>query len=287
MDKIFIFLAKCFKKIASMLERLGQTKESHEDRVKMTSSRYDMAQHPDEPYYRQQYMHWIRQAIGNDHKDFLALDLGCGQGRLTIPVSEFCKHITGVDFTTAAIETAKEYSIEADRQNIDFIVSDILEFVKKQPKETFDCVVFTEVIFFLPSYKEVLKEICRILKPNGTAFIAFRPQYHDILHSIRHRQWDSAQMVINQREGYLWGGQAWFSWQTKDDIENILCKIGFNQISCVGIGVCSGIEGDPLDNIARPSLLDPEAQKQLMDIEIKLAEKYAQQGRYILAIVKK
>lgn len=282
-------IAKGFRLIASYLEKPGRKYSTHAESVKRTSAKHDMLMHPDEPHYATQYLYWIKHLITDlfPGKTATVLDLGCGQGRLSIPVSEFCKEVIGVDFTPKSIEMAKYYSSQHDCSNIVFVLSDVLNYVKESSGSSFDVVLLIEVTIFLPSYKQVLTEILRILKPNGVAFISFRSQYFNILHSIRNKKWASAKMAIAQREGYLWEGNSWFSWHTKEDITSLLTGIGYNQISCVGIGSCSGIRGDPLEVIARPSLLNKWEQKELLDIEIKLAKSYPETGRYILAIARK
>lgn len=59
--------------------------------------------------------------------------------------------------------------------------------------------------------------------------------------------------------------------------------LGLHLLNLRGIGVCSGIEGDPLAVIARPSQLSASEQERLMEIECAVAEDYAACGRYILA----
>lgn len=289
MYQLFGFVARSFRFIARYFEELEKKYSTHAGRIKRASAKYDMLMRPDEPYYATQYLYWIRPLITElfPGKTATVLDLGCGQGRLSIPVSKFCKEVIGVDFTPKAIKMAKNYSSQHSCNNITFVLSDVLSYAKESSESSFDVVLLTEVTFILPSYKQVLSEILRILKPNGIAFISFRSQYFDILHSIRNKKWASAKMAITQREGRLWGGNTWFSWHTKEDINSLLTGIGYSQISCVGIGSCSGINGDPLEGIARPSLLNEWEQKELLDIELKLANSYADIGRYILAIARK
>ncbi len=284
-----IFLAKCFRRLASILERWVQTKAVHERHAQSASAKHDMARNPDEAYYARQYLYWVNKVFMPTFSDQKAvvLDLGCGQGRLTVPISRFCSHIVGVDFTPQAIESAKQYARQEKRDNIDFFVADALEFIKKQPASTFDLVVLTEVTFFLPQYKQVLQEIHRALKPQGMAFIAFRSQFYNILHSVRAHKWESAQTAINTREGYLWGGGTWFSWHTQKDIDVLLQENGYHSTIYAGIGIFSGIEGDPFESIARPSVLDALAQEKLQGIETQLAQQYTDNGRYILAMTRK
>jgi len=91
MSLVFNILAKIFKRVSDCFVKLAQTKVAHERLVQRASSCHDMMRHPDEPYYDKQYMHWIRQTIGDGFKDFVSLDLCCGQGRLTLPIAELSK----------------------------------------------------------------------------------------------------------------------------------------------------------------------------------------------------
>jgi ubiquinone/menaquinone biosynthesis C-methylase UbiE len=282
--KIIGFLARLCKNAGARLEGLTQNSDEHRRFVIKAGSAHDMTKHPDEPYYAAQYLHWIRKHLP---EGLVGIDLGCGQGRLTLLLSPFCQHITGVDFNPNAVSLAQEYAAQANCLNTHFVQGDVARYVQDIPSASMDFLVLTEVILFLPNFKEVLNEIYRALKPGGKVFISFRSQMHNILDSIRRKQWDSATMAVSQREGYLWGGATWFSWQTKEEVQNLLSQAHFSVLECVGIGVCSGIEGDPLAAIARPSLLDAEGQKRMMEIELELASSYVNQGRYILAVARK
>lgn len=79
----------------------------------------------------------------------------------------------------------------------------------------------------------------------------------------------------------------WFSWHTATDIRQLLAENGFAVSRLYGIGIASGIEGDPMSCIAQPSKLSPVGQSQLIDLEMSLAEQYADCGRYILAIARR
>jgi SAM-dependent methyltransferase len=284
MNDIVFMIAKGFNKIGQLLEGCARSTDGHRERVRKASSLHDMARHPDEGYYAAQYLHWIRKTAlpRLAGRDVVALDLGCGQGRLAIVLAEVCKNMVGVDLTPEVIARAKEYALEAGRKNIDFVVADALSYAQKQASGTFDLILLTEVTFFLPEYREVLKEMHRILKLGGVIAVSFRSQYFDILHSARHQKWDSARMAVEQREGYLWGGGTWFSWHTSEDIRHLMA--GFSQVDLMGIGVCSGIEGDPLSLVAQPSLLDVAGREKMLALELDLAQRYADNGRYILVV---
>ena len=64
------------------------------------STAYDMTEAPDEAYYECEYLHWINSTLSKSTScDLNAsrqiwFDLGCGQGRLTLPLArQFPKHV--------------------------------------------------------------------------------------------------------------------------------------------------------------------------------------------------
>jgi len=54
-----------------------------------------------------------------------------------------------------------------------------------------------------------------------------------------------------------------------------------------GLGVCSGIPGDPHDSICQPSQLTIEERDKLMELELELGKTVPDAGRYILAVLRK
>lgn len=266
---------------------------SHEEIVISAMTKYDMVSRPDEPYYARQYLHWILSELSTSYPDrrVKILDLGCGQGRLSLPLAEWCAteggEVTGVDFTPTAVEKARNYAMARGLSNVSFQHGDVLTVAQEMADASVDAVLLIEVTFVLPSYREVLHEIHRILRPGGLLFISFRSQYYNLLHSVRSRRWDSAEMVTVHREGHIFSGPGWFSWQTPEDICRLITESRLHLIKLCGIGICSGIEGDPLAAIVRPSQLSVDEQDRLMQIECAAAEYYAVCGRYILAIVRR
>jgi SAM-dependent methyltransferase len=249
-----------------------------------------MVRHPDEAYYARQYLHWILPELENrfPSKRVDILDIGCGQGRLSIPSAQWTSgRVVGVDLTPAAVAAAEKYVQAQGLTNIRVYHSDLLPFVRGLGDSSVDIVLFIEVSFFLPSLTEVLQEVARVLKPTGLLFASFRSQFFNLLQTIRARLWDAADDVITEREGHIFGGPVLFTWQTPEDAKRMLSGVGLRLCSLRGIGVCSGVKGDPLASIAQPSRLSPQEQERLMKLECGLAEEYVQLGRYMLAIAEK
>lgn len=281
----------CCKRLEMYTE---QIKKNHKNNMIKTTQIHNMATHPDESYYQRQYWHWLEKALKDIVKKMpgfgksIILDLGCGQGRFTIPLSKWClkrgcKKTVGVDISAHALDFArKSAGQEGMADAIEFIEDDILDFLQSQKSSSFSVIVCTEVFLFYSAYEKALQEIARVLVPGGLLFAGFRSRYFNILHSIALRKMSSLSVILNQNEGYPWGPPTKFFWHNVTDARKVILAASFNILSCKGIGVCSGIEGDPLARIARPSMLTDEEQDELMTVELALAEEMANCGRYIL-----
>src|SRR5712664_803301 len=268
-------------------------RSSHREAVVHIMNEYNMVTKPDEPYYAQQYLHFILPMLERrfPHRGVTILDLGCGQGRLSLPLAQWCARgggtVTGVDLTSGAVVQAEQYASAQAVHNVTFVNRDAVEFVREAPDSSADAIVFTEVTFFMPAYREALKDFKRLLKPGGVSFVAFRSQYYDLLQLASTHSWENAKRCLAEREGNIYGGPLGFAWQTVEDIHRQLDDVGLRILQLFGIGVLSGIECDARSAIIQPSRLSPQDQRGLMEVECAAAEKYAECGRYILTIAER
>lgn len=263
-------------------------RDSHDRAIIQTMARYDMLGSLEEDYYARQYLHWMLPEIQGRFPDgrVRIVDLGCGQGRLAIPLARWALEgggkVVGVDLAGPALERAREHA--RGMENLEFLESDLMAFLRTQARDSADVALLIEVTFFLPTWRDVLREMARVLRPGGLSFVAFRSQYYNLLQTVWSWRWEGAKMALEQREGYLWGEPVWYTWQTPKEISQVHGEIGLRLLGLKGIGVCSGLEEDPHGTIIRPSRLSAEEQELLMSIECAAAEEYACCGRYILAI---
>jgi ubiquinone/menaquinone biosynthesis C-methylase UbiE len=273
------------RSVSPALER-----SAHQQAVVSAMNEYDMVTQPDESYYARQYLHFILPELERRFplRGTTILDLGCGQGRVTLPLARWSAEgggtVTGVDLTPAAVAQAKQYAAAQSQRNVTFLHRDAVEFVREAPDSSADAIVFTEVTFFMPSYREVLKELRRLLKPGGVAFIAFRSQYYNLLQLALTHNWENAKRCLAEREGHIFGGTMSFAWQTVEDIRQLLGEVGLRPLGLYGIGVFSGIKDDARGKIIHPAALSLRDQEGLMDLECAAAEQYASCGRYILTV---
>ena len=96
------------------------------------------------------------------------LDLGCGGGLLCEAMTKSGANVIGIDASLKTIEIAKQHAREQNL-NIEYINTDIESF---DNKEKFDAIVCFELIEHVPDPNELIKEIRRLIKPNGKLFLS-------------------------------------------------------------------------------------------------------------------
>lgn len=137
------------------------------------------------------------------NKSDYILDLGCGAGRTTFALNKLgYNKIIGVDIAENLIEYAKSYSNEKGI-HVNFEVGDATKL--RFEDNTFDVVIFSyngmQCIPGEQNRRNVLKEVYRVLKPNGfyifTAHDRHDPKssYLDFWHD-RETKWNNG---INEK----------------------------------------------------------------------------------------
>jgi SAM-dependent methyltransferase len=99
------------------------------------------------------------------------LDLGCGPGQLTVEVAKAAGlEVTGLDYEPEVIDIATQYAKECGlASRTHWVAADVhaLPF----PDNSFDVVMSRGSIFFWRDQAMALREIMRVLKPGGWAFL--------------------------------------------------------------------------------------------------------------------
>ena len=100
-----------------------------------------------------------------ENKKQSILDLGCGTGMLTAQLANYADTIIGADSSTSMIAKAKnQYA------NIQFEVCNALNLpFEKQ----FDVVFSNAVFHWIPDHDALLKQVYKVLKPNGLLVCEF------------------------------------------------------------------------------------------------------------------
>ena len=109
----------------------------------------------------------------------VVLDAGCGLGRhLRFLAKKPNLKIFGIDKNTGALRGALT-SLEKmpDALSKDYLVSEADINMLPFADSSFDCVICSEVLEHIPDHEAAIKELIRILKPQGT-FVVSVPRYY-------------------------------------------------------------------------------------------------------------
>ncbi|MGB1253406.1 MAG: class I SAM-dependent methyltransferase [Candidatus Promineifilaceae bacterium] len=135
-----------------------------------------------------------------DPSELVAVDIGCGMGRLTQALAHRFKHVHGFDISESMIASAK--SIVPDSvDNIDYYVTSGSSL---QPlgTEAIDFVFSYIVLQHVPSkeiVRQYLYETARILKPNGHALLQVNGRIRPLRERIHLKVVASDRMPILKR----------------------------------------------------------------------------------------
>lgn len=121
----------------------------------------DLGQHG---FADQEQLDLLRQVtgLGPTHR---VLDLGCGHGLIAEYLSDSTgAHITGLDFSPAAIEQAqRRTAVKADR--LTFALGDINRL--DLPAGAFDVILSIDSMYFSQDYQATLRALLAALRPGG------------------------------------------------------------------------------------------------------------------------
>jgi 2-polyprenyl-3-methyl-5-hydroxy-6-metoxy-1,4-benzoquinol methylase len=276
-------LYKPFLRIINEITRLFSPCTAHMRDIVITADSYNMVEEENEKFFSQIYTYHINNytnSVGGSLSTIL--DAGCGQGRLSMAFARAGGKVLGIDLSSKAIQAARKYAAQ-ERLAIDFTTGDLSTELKKLPDSQFDAVVCTEVLYMLDNYILLLDELYRILKPGGCMFISLRPRFYYIMHAIRNACIGAAKNIAAGKSNSFKN----LNCHSIDDIKHLLNRYSLINLEYYGIGVVSGIAGDPQASCIQPSGLDTDDQKMLLDIEISLGQKFCENGRYILLCAQK
>ena len=101
-------------------------------------------------------------------KDIRILDIGCGGGLLSEPLSRLGATVTGIDASDRNIKIAKMH-LKKSKLDVDYYCSSPDKFVAK---EKFDVVLNMEIVEHVDNVDFFLLKSSELLKKNGLMFIA-------------------------------------------------------------------------------------------------------------------
>ena len=105
----------------------------------------------------------VRELLGElSHSRIL--DLGCGNGRISLQYISRTNHLTLVDLSNNMLEIAMKNTPETLKTNVRYINTDLQHY---ESREKFDVVICIGVLAHVVSVRETIAKVARLLKPSG------------------------------------------------------------------------------------------------------------------------
>lgn len=102
----------------------------------------------------------------------IVLDIGCGGGANVKKFSEIARNgrIYGLDYSELSVEKSIQLNkLAINKGKVEIIQGSVSKLPFKD--ETFDIITAFKTVYFWPNFIEDLKEVNRVLKPNGLILI--------------------------------------------------------------------------------------------------------------------
>lgn len=144
------------------------------------------------------------------------LEIGVGTGRIALPLAERVGLLAGVDISTAMMQRLRSKP-GSERVLVIQASADALPF----PAGAFDCAVAVHVFHLIPTWKQVIAELARTLRPGGCLVHCWSRQ-----DAVTKQLWDVWRATIPDDHrlnvGVAWEDNATFlpemGWQAVTDV---------------------------------------------------------------------
>ncbi len=103
-------------------------------------------------------------------KKDIVLDLGSGNGQNAIKAAKIAKKIVGLEYDQTLISIAVKIAVARRIKNVKFVKTDLEKKINYK-NNSFDKIIFLDVLEHLANRDQILGEIKRILKSDGLLFL--------------------------------------------------------------------------------------------------------------------
>ncbi len=281
-------LAQSLSRVEARLLTEDALAEEQRSALGSAMAAHDMVDEPDEGYYRDRYWAWIDAELDRAGVPAGArlLDAGCGSGRLLVPLAERVApaggSVVGIDFLPESLANAGRHARDRGVTNVELVEGDLVANLRERGDGEFAAALFLEVGFVLPDLDAAMAELARVLRPGGLLLASFRTRWFWLLMGALRRDPDLLDTAQRQTSGVM-PAAGFQNWSDARETTDLMTRAGFGDVRLRGLGALSGIEGDPLAAIVRPSELGDDGRAALARAEDALADTHPDIGRYVLA----
>ena len=134
----------------------------------------------------QSWFAWSR-ALGFLLPPLDAIDLGCGDGTITVEISRFARRVVGIDANPRTVTAARKRAERERRENVTFRVGRIEAL--DEPDAAYDLVVLSQSLHHMTAPEQALTQAYRLLRPGGRAIVVDLAPHEQawVLDKLAHR----------------------------------------------------------------------------------------------------
>lgn len=132
------------------------------------------------------------------------LDLGAGEGSVTLPFLELGARVTAVDISSSQLDALRR-KCERFSDRLELRCEDIGETLKTKEQQ-YDVMVANSFLHHIPDYLGMIREAIALLTPNGQFFSFQDPLRYDTVGKFTKTFGDLAYFSWRIFKGDIWGG---------------------------------------------------------------------------------
>lgn len=140
--------------------------EWHEQIAASFDAGYDRS-----PAFRERLAVWQQLIAKHVHSDDLVLDAGCGSGVFSLLAAARARHVRGIDGSAAMIALCRRAQADRAVDNISFDQA-MLATLDDAGDASFDVILSSSVLEYVPDYLATLDNLARLLRPGGRLLLS-------------------------------------------------------------------------------------------------------------------
>lgn len=178
------------------------------------------------------------------------LDAGCGTGRLAVPLASRGHRVSGIDYHRPSLHEAQERAARAG-VDLELIEGDLGDLVRQRPAASISVVLCLEVLYTCVEYRDILREIARILRPGGLLCASFASRFFVLTTLLRQRKLAAAETAATGNEGVLRLARAptYYNWFTAEEAAALVSGAGLEVIAVEPIARFFGEDYDGMAGV--------------------------------------
>lgn len=246
---------------------------------------YDMVTAPSEDYYKSRYIKLLKTLIQErfNRKTLRIFDAGCGQGRISIELAKMGHTVDAIDYVKSALIKGREYAKQSGvEKHITWKEGQFPDVLSSFDANSYDLVLCLEVLYMMAfeKSKQTLEGLAKLTRKGGHLVVSVRSRFFYLAYSLLNRDLLKLEWCAKHPDFADLGD--WSSWLDPDDLVDLFERNGFKNIKRTGLGILSGIEGDPTSHFCMPHLLAEKERELLGEIEDRYGKIYPDTGRYVI-----